>query len=142
MSYARSPREVCSTTMGTRTECPILPPNVMGPAINRPELLRSLGSDRLSGLALLCQRQRLFLLLQRLGQIGDRILAQIIHDTRTEGNPAIVHRARHVVGAFAQTAGALLIRRQAVEGFDDVQQADFTGFHTESEAAGGALARS
>src|ERR1039457_6821840 len=106
MSYARSPLEVCSTTIGTRTECPMLPPDYL----DLPALGPFCGSHT-PGLALLGSGQSLLLQLQCLGQIGNGIPPQVIHDTRTQGHPAIVHGARHVVVALGKAAGALLVRR-------------------------------
>src|SRR5581483_8737576 len=134
MSYARSPRDVCSTTMGTRTELPILPPQYF-------EIfeLSPLGGYP-AAFALLGRGQVLLFDFQRFGQIRDRVPPQIIHDTRTQGNPAIVHGARHVVGTLGEAAGALLIRRETVESFDDIEQTDITGIDAKGESAGRAFA--
>src|ERR1039457_2053170 len=142
MSYARSPREVCSTTMGTSIECPIVPPDYFSVRDRASPAFSSSFCRNPPGFALLGERQSLFLHLQRLCQVGDRILPQVIHDTRTEGDPAIVHGARHVVGAFRKTAGTLLVGRQAVQGLDDIQEADFVGLYPQGKSAGGTLARS
>ncbi len=77
---------------------------------------------------------------KRLCQIGDRILPQIIHDTRTEGDPAIVHGTGHFVGALTESAGALLVGGKAVQGFDDIEEPNIAGIHTEGETAGWTLA--
>src|SRR5690348_11717169 len=124
MSYARSPLEVCSTTMGTRTD-PILPPDYLiecGP-------LGPFCGDSTFGFALLSRSDSLLLLIQRLGQVQNRISPQIIHDTPSEGYPAIVHGAGHVVITLGESAGALLVRRQTVERFHDIQEANLARVH-------------
>src|SRR5438046_2118164 len=78
--------------------------------------------------------------LERFGQIGDSVVAQVIHDTRPEGDPAIVHGARHLVRTFREAAGALLVRRQAVQRFYDVQQPNFARLHAEGEPTRGTFA--
>src|ERR1019366_4359510 len=92
MSYARSPLEVCSTTMGTRTD-PILPPDYLKSA----GFLGPFGGDSTFGFALLSRGGGFLFLNQRLGQVQNRIPPQIIHDTPSEGYPAIVHGAGHVM---------------------------------------------
>src|ERR1051326_704618 len=104
MSYARSPLEVCSTTMGTRTEASM---NSSSAANDRGRDLCSSGDSGPLGFSMF--GQVLTRRLECLRQLGDRDATQIIHDTRTQRDPAIVHGAGHHVGAFGQTAGTLLV---------------------------------
>src|ERR1700733_14957561 len=100
MSKARSPREVCSTTIGTKTEFCI--------TVNSPSLATGAG-------------EQAALLTQGLRQIGDRSAPQVIYDTRPQSLPRIVHAASGAVVAFGTAANAAVITAGAVDSLDDAQ---------------------
>src|SRR6185503_12256723 len=98
MSNARSPREVCSTTIGTKTEFCI--------TVNSPSLAARAG-------------EQAALLTQGLRQIGDRSTPQVIYYTRPQSLPRVVHAAGGAVVTFGGAADAASVSPGAADGLDD-----------------------
>src|SRR3954470_12124831 len=114
MSNARSPRDVCSTTIGTKTEFCI--------SINSPSLAAGAG-------------EQAALLTQGLRQIGDRSTPQVIYDTRPQSLPRVVHAAGGAVIAFGGATDAAIVASGAVYGFDNAQHGKIFWRQGESESA-------
>src|SRR5215470_1522784 len=101
MSKARSPREVCSTTIGTRTEFCI-------------RLSLQLRTTRLLFPAPARAGEQAALLLEGLGDIGDRSTPQVIYDTRPQSLPRVVHATGSAVVAFRAASDAAVVAAGAV----------------------------